>query len=138
MSLPAGFYRANGPLMAKSPPLAGGPLTQDPWSDPHWPTFLRAAAAPIASFQNPRLEPAGWFMYCGPIELRHWQPVLSSLNEVAFQSGWVVAGEPILVHPHSLSYPWPTFQTRCYGWEWETKKPRIFTAWWDTKQLVYA
>lgn len=141
MSLPAGFYRANGPLMGKSPPLAGGPLTPDPWQNPLWPAFLRAAARPTgdiwAGLPNPSLEGSGWRMYCGPVELRHWQAVLGELQSLASQAGWVLTGEPILVHPHSQSYPWPTWQTRCYPWQWEAGRPKVYTAYWDTVKLTY-
>lgn len=137
MGLPQGFYRANGPLRG----TGGQALTSDPWKNPIFPCFIRYTVAPIgdlyATGKNPSLAPPGWFAYCGPIDLQYYEGAVKSLASYAFKDGYNLIAEPILVHPHSKSYPWPSTPPRCYPWQAETSRPAIYTAYWDGNALRY-
>ncbi len=137
MSLPAGFYRANGPLLGSN----GQPLTGDPWKNAIFPCFIRYTVAKTSEIyvtgKNPSLSPPGWFAYCGPLDLKYFDSAVKSLASYAFQDGYNLVAEPILVHPHSQSYPWPAGSGRCYDWTAETQRPTIYTAYWNGQNLRY-
>ena len=101
MSLPSGFYRANGPLLGPS----GAPVTGDPWKNKIYPCFVRCTGKPLsdlyATGRNPSLAEPGYFAYCGPMDLQYWQQAASAISSFWFSLQYNMVCEPILVHPNS-------------------------------------
>lgn len=137
---PQGFYRANPAVAATFDAATGAPLGPAPGSDPLWPGFIRYRVAPRSALPElqPSMQRADWYGYCGPGAAGTAGIALKWLTDQAFQAGLWLYGEFVHIHPHTIPYPWPTWQLTCYPWQAELRRPRAFRATWNGQTFKYA